>query len=112
MFSKVFYTDRLIPTRFAGTTIGPFVFIRPSYKDDIGLLNHELVHVKQFWKNPLMQLWYQFSKKDRLQYEAEAYNTQLKYSPNRLDLFAGFLVNNYNLQITLDQARQAILSAE
>ena len=111
MFSKVFYTDLLIPERFAGMTLGPFVFIRPSYKDDIGLLNHELTHVKQFWKNPLMGLLYQFSKKYRLQYEAEAYNTQLKYAPSRLDLFAGYLVSNYNLQITLDEARQAILSA-
>jgi hypothetical protein len=70
------------------------------------------VHVKQFWKNPLMGLLYQFSKTYRLRYEAEAYNTQLKYAPNNLDRFAEFLVTNYNLQITLDQARQAILSAE
>jgi len=112
MFSKVFYTDLLIPTKFAGMTVGPFVFIRPKYKDDVGLLNHELVHVKQFWKNPFMFLWYGFSKKDRLVYEAQAFNTQLKYSPGRLDRFAGFLVTNYNLQITLDQAKQAILSAE
>jgi hypothetical protein len=112
MFFKVFYTDRLIPDRFAGTTFGPFVFIRPNYKNDAGLLNHELTHVKQFWKNPLMVLLYQFSKTYRLRYEAEAYKTQLEYAPGRLDLFAGYLVNNYNLQITLDQARQAILSAE
>ena len=112
MFSKVFYTNRIIPARFAGITIGPFVFIRPEYKADVGLLNHELVHVKQFWKNPLMGLLYQFSKTHRLHYEAEAYNTQLNHAPNNLDRFAGFLVTNYNLQITLDQARQAILSAE
>ena len=111
MLSKIFYTNFLIPARFAGITIGPVVFIRPNYKDDVGLLNHELTHVKQFWKNPLMGLLYQFNKKYRLRYEAEAYNTQLKYASGRLDLFAGFLVNNYNLQITLDQARQAILSA-
>jgi hypothetical protein len=111
MLYKVFYTDCVIPARFAGTTSGPFVFIRPEFKNDIGLLNHELVHVKQFWKNPLMSLLYQFSKTYRLRYEAEAYKTQLEYAPGRLDLFAGFLVSNYNLQITLDQARQAILSA-
>ena len=112
MLSKIFYTDRLIPAKFAGMTVGPFVFIRPNYKDDVGLLNHELTHVKQFWNNPLMVLLYQFSKTYRLRYEAEAYKTQLEYAPGRLDLFAGYLVSKYNLQITLDQARQAILSAE
>lgn len=37
----VFYTDRIIPERFAGLTIGFVVLIRPKYRDDSGLLAHE-----------------------------------------------------------------------
>ena len=48
----IFYTNHLIPARFAAETYGPFIFIRPSYLEDKGLLHHELMHVKQFWHNP------------------------------------------------------------
>ena len=109
MLNKVFYTDNFIPARFSGITFGPFVFIRPSCKDDNGLLQHELTHVKQFWNNPLFGLFYAFSKTDRLNYEAAAYREQLKYYPDdRTDIFAQFLVNNYNLNITIDQAKASL----
>ncbi len=42
------YTDNL-PEKFGGLTRGPFVFIRPKYRDDKGLHAHEYTHVKQWW---------------------------------------------------------------
>jgi hypothetical protein len=108
MLFKVFYTNRCIAPRFAAETYGPFIFVRPSYSLDVGLIEHEKTHVKQFWKNPLFGLFYMFSKKSRFAYEAEAYRTQLKYNPGREELYASFLVKNYNLGITQDQALAAL----
>lgn len=109
MLHLTFYTNLFIPSRFLGVTFGPFIFIRPKGKDDNGILQHELTHVKQFWRNPLFGLWYQFSKKDRLKYEAEAYKVQLKcYPDDRTNVFAQLLVSNYNLGITLDEALAAL----
>ena len=102
------YTD-LMPDRFSGYTLGPIVLIRPSKRDDVGLLKHELVHVKQFWRSfGLFGIAYYLSKTKRFEYEAEAYREQLKYSPGREQLFARFLVNNYDLDVTESQALAAL----
>lgn len=111
MFYKVFYTNLFVLKNSAGTTRGPFIFIRPEYKDDIGLLEHEKIHVKQWWKNPLFHgIMYLFSEKYRLNCEVEAYKEQLKHCPaNRRTLFAKYLVKDYNLKITLDKAKKILL---
>lgn len=105
----IIYTDRLIPKRFAGYTIGPIIFIRPSHKDDIGLIEHEKIHVKQFWSHfPIFGLLYRISKY-RLKFEAQAYAKQLKYyTVDKTNIFADFLVKNYNLKITKQQAIDAL----
>ena len=102
----VFYTDRIIPERFAGLTIGFVVLIRPKYRDDSGLLAHELVHVRQFWRScGLSMLLYEISKSWRLRYEVEAYKAQMAcYPDNRAMIFAGFLSEKYRLDITQIQA--------
>lgn len=43
--SFVFYTNRFIPKKFGASTYGIFVFIRPKYKNDEGLLEHELTSI-------------------------------------------------------------------
>lgn len=108
MLFKVFYTHRFIAERFGAQTYGPFIFIRPKYSFDTGLLEHEKVHVKQFWKNPFFGLWYLFSKKDRFAYEAEAYRKQLEFSPGKEEVFASHLTTKYNLGITRQQALDAL----
>jgi hypothetical protein len=112
MLKFVFYTNWFIPARFGATTYGPFVFVRPKYKGtDEGLLQHELTHVKQFWRNPLFGLWYFFSKNARYKYELEAYRVQLKYyTDNRAGTFAWYLVNNYKLHVPKDQVLQDLLA--
>jgi hypothetical protein len=98
-----------MPARFGGWTLGPVILIRPRYKGDVGLLEHEKVHVHQFWRSfCLFGIAYFLSKKKRLQYEAEAYKEQLKYSPQNRLIFAGFLVNNYKLGITQAEALAAL----
>jgi len=49
------YTNS-VPAGFAGVTYGPWVRILPQYRDDAGLLAHELEHVKQFWIGVLAAL--------------------------------------------------------
>lgn len=100
------YTNCLIPERFAALTFGPFVFIRPQYRDDRGLLEHELVHVAQFWRTlGLNGLGYLFSKSYRLHCELEAYREQLRwYANDRAPVFAWFLADKYRLGISYDEA--------
>jgi hypothetical protein len=97
----IFYTD-FIPARFAGYTIGPVILIRPSKKDDAGLLAHEQVHVSQFWRTlgigPLLSL---FIPSLRLQYEVEAYRKQLEFNPGSALYFAGFISTKYGLSISI-----------
>ena len=104
----IFYTNWFVPARFAACTYGPFIFIRPTKRDDVGLREHEKVHVKQFWRNPLFGLAYFFSKKARFKYEVEAYREQLKYSPGKEAVFADLLCRKYNLNITMVDALAAL----
>lgn len=106
MLYKVFYTNNLIPDKFGAKTVGPFILMRPQYKNDTGLLEHEKVHVRQFWSTlGLFGIPYYFSKKYRLKYELEAYKEQLKYyAIDKRSLFAYYLSTKYNLNITQEEA--------
>lgn len=102
----VFYTARFVQPGFAATTRGPLIFIRPEYRQDIGLLEHERVHVRQ-WLRTLGThgIWYALSKAYRLRSEAEAYREQARHYPDdRRPLFAEFIAYNYDLDITPEAA--------
>jgi len=112
-----FYTNKLIPSRFAGITYQIWftplsvILIRPKYRSDKGLLAHEQTHAKQIRHNWLWFLFYNFSKKYRLKYEAEAYRVQLNYCTDKqksLDTFATFLSSLYNLDISYQDALKAL----
>ena len=106
------YTD-FMPDRFSGYTIGPIILIRPSKKDDLGLLAHEKVHVRQFWQT-FPFFWMMFSKKFKLKIEVEAYREQLKYSVDReasARKFATFIATKYGLDVHPDLA-YALLTEE
>jgi hypothetical protein len=87
MICSIRYTDDM-PDNFGGYTRAWFIRIRPKYKDDEGLLRHELRHVFFFWKYGIIgRLLYRFSDRWRLWEEVECYKEQLKYAPatgNRL----------------------------
>ena len=96
----VFYTDNL-PENKAGVANAFVIRIRPKYKTDKGLLQHELVHVKQWFRTfTLHSPLYMFSKSYRLKAELEAYREQLKYyEDDRTEMFAGFICNDYDLNV-------------
>ena len=103
------YTDRL-PQNSNGCANGPIIRIRPAYKGDEGLKQHEICHVHQWWRTlGLHSLLYLVSKRYRLRAEVEAYRKQLEYphstySQDQLrELYAGWLsaagwVEGYDLQ--------------
>lgn len=109
MLYKIFISDWIVPKKADALTLGCFIFIRSKYVNDIGLIEHEKVHVKQFWKNPI---WYHISylllKKYRFMYEVEAYRKELLYYPQSLHLFANKLATDYKLNITEDEALEAL----
>lgn len=112
----IFYTEILLPKNAAGVSRGFFVIINPKYKNDIGLLEHELTHSRQFWKYGLIvhSLRYYFSKEYRLKCEVEAYKEQLKFPPasenpeRYLDKYASYISENYNFEVTKDEARDLL----
>lgn len=105
-YPLVFYTEFGIPATAAGCARGPIIFIRPKYKDDEGLYQHELVHVKQWvFSLGIHSLLYMVFDWYRMHMEADAYREQLKYYPDdRTEMFAEFLTQNYKLNITKDLA--------
>lgn len=110
MWYKVIYTNFLIPKQYDAMTRGPFILIRPKFKEEKGLLEHETIHVRQWWKNPLFHaLRYKLSKKYRLQCEVAAYKHQLKfYDKDETKLFATFISNNYKLNISQEEAEKLL----
>jgi hypothetical protein len=109
-----FYTDRFIPANSAGCARGPVIFIRPKYRDDIGLLRHEECHVGQWWHTlGLHSILYLVSKAYRLKAEVEAYREQLKHPPaNSTEeyrhKYSHYISEDYGLSITEDQAYQLL----
>lgn len=108
MLHLVIPTDIFIPKRFAAYTYGFLILVRPKHKDDMPLIEHEKVHVRQFWRYFGMSgLLYMFSKKYRLKFEVEAFRRQLELvrePQSAKKLFAFYLASNYNLDITKEEA--------
>lgn len=107
-----FYTDKFIPDFAAACARGPVIFIRPKYKEDKGLLEHEKTHRMQWILTlGLHSLFYLFSNTYKLWSEVEAYKKQLQYySDDRADLFAGFIATKYNLNISKENALKLLRS--
>lgn len=108
--SLIFYTDRFIGSEFAAKTFGPVILIRPKYRGDTGLLEHEKTHVRQWLNCPVgSPLMYLFSKRYRLNAEVEAYKRQMQFYPDdRAKLFAGFIATRYSLGITAEEAERLL----
>ena len=107
------FTEKFIPSWAAGCANGPLVFIRPKYKDDKGLIAHEVTHVKQwFCTLGFHSLFYLFLDLYKLWAEVQAYKKQATYyQDDRLPLFAGFISQNYGLSITPEAALELLRTA-
>lgn len=113
----VFVADWAVSAWAGATTYGPFVFIRPSRtfptiirEEAEGLREHELTHVKQFYRTVGISGILSLFSKWKLQYEVEAYREQLKYVPADTAYFAEYLSTRYKLNITKEEAL-ALLTA-
>ena len=72
-------STNLIPRGFAACSLWPFIFVRPEHRNDIALIEHELVHYKeQAWITPVWVLLYLVSRKFRLAAEVRAYTRQIE----------------------------------
>ena len=59
-----------------------FILINPKYREDLGLLHHELTHVEQHHRSWWFHTYnYATCTKYRLESEAEAFAVQLTYAP-------------------------------
>ncbi len=105
----VIYTERL-SKGVAALSISPcFVLVRESKRDDVGLIQHEFHHIKQFWKNPFTPFIYLLSSSFRFKIEVEAYVVQNRFNAtDRLPLYASFLAKNYRLKFTEKEALEAL----
>jgi len=87
----------------AGRAYGFFIRIKEDYKDDVGLLEHELQHIRQFYRTlGLHNLMYKFSDRYRYNSELECYRIQLKYATyyeQTLSRFVKLLMTRYNLKL-------------
>ena len=110
----IFYQKWGVSQGARATTRGFVIFVDPAYRDDPGLVPHEQVHVDQFFRTfGLHPILYLFSKAYRFKSEAEAYRAQLTCYPadeyaQRLDDYATFLVEHYDLGVTKDEAVKAL----
>ena len=110
----VFYTDALQEWQ-AGCANGPVIRIRPAYKGDEGLYQHELTHVKQWVLTLGMHpLLYLTVRRYRQWAEATAYREQMRYPDAKggslsLDNAAARLAGpGYSLGITVEHARNIL----
>jgi len=104
----------LIPKRHQAATRGPFIFVRPEYEDDKGLIEHEKVHRRQWLRTfGLHSLLYLFVEDYRLMAEVEAFREQAKHYPDdRKPKFAELLASNYRIDITVAEALKLLRSKE
>jgi hypothetical protein len=105
-------TRWLVPRGFDGFTPGPLILLRPGASH--ALIEHEKVHVRQFWRSwGLMGVLYLLSRRWRLRYEVEAYREQLRHSPpGAARALARLLAGKYRLRITEDEAYRLLTEPE
>ena len=106
-----FYVDTL-PPNVGGEARGFVIRILKKYKDDEGIYQHELIHVKQWlFSLGLHSILYRVWDWYKLGAEVAAYREQLKHYPDdRTELFASYISLYYNLNVTKEEA-EALLRA-
>lgn len=126
-------TADTLPNGFGGTSQGPLVRLLPKYLGDVGLLEHEKTHVRQWYAvtggavlvgallaitvSPMLwafctaapgvhQTLYSFVRPYRQWSEVRAYRVQLAMGGYGSREFAAVhLAEKYDLRLTLDEAR-------
>ena len=126
-----------LPNGFGGTAQGPLIKLLPKYQHDVGLIEHEKTHVRQWYAVlaiglllctlltllvsaalwPLYglalfshQLLYKFVRPYRRWCEVKAYRKQIAiggYASNEFAVTA--LVEKYGLRLGADEARALLI---
>ena len=113
---KIKFVFKVLPTLVfygskvdGGKTRGIFIRINKKYLNDRGLLEHELTHVKQFYKLPIIHsLLYLLIKNYRYECELEAYVEQLRWysletHENKILRFSNMLLQKYHLDVLYER---------
>jgi hypothetical protein len=114
----IFYTAKVSKGKgyvVQGLALGPLVIIGKFYKNDKGLLAHEMCHVKQFWCKGLIihMLRYKLSRHYRLHSECKAYYEQWKAGEKteiKKDDFKNRIWLFYNLGYRLEYVEKIFYS--
>lgn len=109
----VVYADDIgKPESTGGYAKGFYIKIKSKYKLDIGLLEHELTHVRQWYRTLTFHSFlYLFSKWYRKVSEVEAYKNQLRFFINRereLKIFRNALMTKYDLKLTINEVNKLL----
>jgi len=111
MFYNLRFTDSM-PDWKAGYSRAWFIRIRPEYKEDKGLLAHEIEHTRHWWYSlGFSSILYLLSKRFRLWAEVQCYKVQLEYAADREEArraYALRLAAHYTLGITVSEALIAL----
>jgi len=107
--SLILYTQKVTKTSkyvVRGKSIGPVIVIGDSYSRDLGLLAHEMSHVKEWWTHGLLihNILYGALRSYRLRTECKAYYAQWKYEPTLIKKqdFTDRIFLFYNLKYSRD----------
>ncbi len=106
-----------IPKRFAAFVFGPIIFVRKAHRNNVPLIEHEKVHVRQFWRTFCTHfIWYQFNDEYRLKAEVEGYATQIKHRellglPRDYDRYTTYICTLYGLKVSHERVREMLVRA-
>lgn len=126
------YVEQL-PNGFGGTAQGPIIKILPKYKNDVGLVEHEKTHVRQWYALMAIgvllctmltlfassALWpvyglapclhpllYKFVRPYRRWSEVQAYRKQIATGGyNNVEFAVTALIDKYGLRLSVDEVR-------
>lgn len=109
----VWYGENIADSRFGGFANGPLIRIRSKYIIDHGLLEHELTHVKQWWRTlGTHGVLYAVSSKYRLASEVEAYRAQLRIcDPSAVEWMIKAIQTKYDLSVSEEKVRKLLMEA-
>ena len=101
-------STHLVPRGFSACSLWPFILVRPEHRNDIGVIEHELVHYReQAWIMPLWVFLYLVSRKFRLAAEVRAYTRQIEMGGVTREQAAHALLS-YRVGLTFGKAMQVL----
>jgi hypothetical protein len=93
----IFYTKALTMS-YSAFCWCLFIVIRPEKRGKCNLLEHELVHCKQFYRSiGVYPLMYLISRRYRYKSEIEAYKEQIRLGGVTIEEAANWIIRNYGI---------------